>query len=393
MARKAEPQLTPAEHLQVLAALYDSLLRPVAEEAERAHAHHLVVVPDGPLCYVPLAMLVEKMPADAAALGPRPYACPQVRYALDRWDISYLPAFGVLPALLDRARKRPEPTRKLCVFADPVFGPTDQRAQAGRGLHVAQLQVAALADERLASTTRNADEYWRGSNSALAQLPRLPQTAVEARRALKAFHGASGQVWTRPQPPAKWAAQQVFEGLGAVEPRAYDAAMADYGYVLIATHGCIDPEHSMYSYLALTPRDVVADQNAGEETSPLADGRLTLGEILGMRLNARVVTLSACQTGLGRYNRGEGITGLVLAFLCAGAQAATVSLWSVDDARTAELIGAYHERMAAGKPPLQALLSAQRQMLAAGRKGAKGTVGADAASPYLWAPFVLVGQW
>jgi CHAT domain-containing protein len=69
----------------------------------------------------------------------------------------------------------------------------------------------------------------------------------------------------------------------------------------------------------------------------------------------------------------------------------------VDDARTAQLMGAYHEGMAAGKSPLTALVSAQRGMLAAARKAAaRSTRGANAASsanPLYWAPFILSGQW
>jgi CHAT domain-containing protein len=115
-----------------------------------------------------------------------------------------------------------------------------------------------------------------------------------------------------------------------------------------------------------------------------------------MALNARVVTLAACRTGLGQYRRGEGVMGMAMALFCAGARAVTVSLWAVDDARTAELIGAYHEAMAGGASPMDALVAAQRAMLGAARKAA-GDPGAGrqamaAAEPYLWAPFILMGQ-
>jgi CHAT domain-containing protein len=153
----------------------------------------------------------------------------------------------------------------------------------------------------------------------------------------------------------------------------------------------------MYSYLALTPAGVLDGEGQGA-ASPAGDGRLTLGEAFGLQMNARVVTLSACRTGLGQYRQGEGMIGLTLALFCAGARAATVSLWAVDDARTAQLMGAYHEAMAAGKPPLVALVSAQRGMLAAARKAVQtgrgvNTGPAAPANPLYWAPFILSGQW
>jgi len=122
-------------------------------------------------------------------------------------------------------------------------------------------------------------------------------------------------------------------------------------------------------------------------------------------MDARVVTLSACQTGLGRNTRGEGIVGLTMAMLYSGARAVTVSLWSVDDRRTAELMGAYHQLMgAADRQPADALMASQRQVLEAARGAweekeepvwsqdrllTEPEEPVNALHPYYWAPFVL----
>ena len=63
-----------------------------------------------------------------------------------------------------------------------------------------------------------------------------------------------------------------------------------------------------------------------------------MGDILGLDLHAGLVTLSACETGLGRLERGEGVLGLTRAFMAAGAQSVVVSLWKVNDRSTARLI-------------------------------------------------------
>ncbi|MCX7598286.1 MAG: CHAT domain-containing protein, partial [Armatimonadetes bacterium] len=440
---RLEPVQSPGEHLQVLAALYELLLRPLHDQAEKEKLRHLIVVPDGALHYLPLAMLVERLPerfagqpgqgeAEAGGLreeggrGPQawPYADPGLRYALERWDISYLPSVNMYAAMLKLAAGRPEPTRRVCVFADPVFSAEDERVkervrQGGEKVAVgSEVRPAATREgapedgsEQMVEVAQVTEEYWRERGLSLAGLSRLKLTAEEAKWALEAFGGDAKSAWTEPVAPAKWAAQQAFLGLGAVEPRVYEPELQQYGYLLLSTHGCIVADNPMYSFLALTPQEVVAAAGLGEAGPAPAssDGTLTLGELFGLQMNARMVSLSACQTGLGQYRRGEGMIGLVLALFQSGARAATVSLWRVAEQHTAVLMGAYHRAMAGGQAPLPALLAAQRAMLDAGRQAAATlaagpaaggeadqwqlTMAAAGTDPYFWAPFVLVGQW
>ncbi len=118
---------------------------------------------------------------------------------------------------------------------------------------------------------------------------------------------------------------------------------------------------------------------AGGEGDPF----LSVSDILDLRLSAELVTLSACETGLGRLERGEGVMGLTRAFLVAGARSVVVSLWNVNDRSTAELMRRFYATLLTrGAPREVALASAKRALLA------------DPAtrSPYHWAPFVLVGE-
>src|SRR5262249_13576636 len=107
-------------------------------------------------------------------------------------------------------------------------------------------------------------------------------------------------------------------------------------------------------------------------------------DIYNARLSADLVSLSACQTGLGREVRGEGLMGITRAFLYAGAPRVVVSLWNVNDRATASLMAGFYERMLRrGERPSQALRAAQLEL----RKQARWS------SPYFWAAFVQHGDW
>jgi CHAT domain-containing protein len=107
--------------------------------------------------------------------------------------------------------------------------------------------------------------------------------------------------------------------------------------------------------------------------------RLGVSQILELKLEASpLVTLSACRTGEGELVPGEGVVGLGWAFLRAGASAVVVSLWSVEDTATSELMVAFHRALHDGLDPIAALASAQRE------------IAATRFHPAYWAPFVIV---
>jgi CHAT domain-containing protein len=97
-----------------------------------------------------------------------------------------------------------------------------------------------------------------------------------------------------------------------------------------------------------------------------------------------LVMLSACETGLGKEKRGEGVMGLTRAFMYAGAPTVGVSLWSVADKSTAELMTDFYKRLlSAGSHPVASMRDAQLAMIN----------GKKYSAPFYWAPFVLVGEW
>lgn len=157
----------------------------------------------------------------------------------------------------------------------------------------------------------------------------------------------------------------------ATEALVKSGNLASYPYLHFATHGVVDevaPELSRI-YLQNTP---------GE------DGNVFSGEIFNLKLNANLAVLSACQTGLGRFSRGEGVIGLSRALVYAGARSIIVSYWSVADESTAKLMADFYAILLArpGSNSALALGEAKRNMIKSGRYS----------SPYFWAPFVLIGQ-
>ncbi len=167
--------------------------------------------------------------------------------------------------------------------------------------------------------------------------------------------------------------QQTFLGAEAREQNVKTAKLHEFRYVHFAAHGIIDENIPARSGVVLT-----AGANSQE------DGILQMGEVMRLKLNADLVTLSACRTGLGKLLDGEGMIGLTRSFLYAGANSVVVSLWNVNDVATADLMKAFYKNLKQGKAKDEALRQAKIEML----HGAKRTW----QHPYFWAPFVLIGE-
>ena len=121
------------------------------------------------------------------------------------------------------------------------------------------------------------------------------------------------------------------------------------------------------------------------------DGVLTALEVSGLDLRGtQMVVLSACQTGEGEIVNGEGVYGLRRAFTLAGAKSQLMSLWTVSDTGTKDLMVSYYQRLQQGQGRGEALRQVQLAML-------NGTLTAESGErydhPYYWAPFVRVGDW
>lgn len=148
--------------------------------------------------------------------------------------------------------------------------------------------------------------------------------------------------------------------------------LKNYDILHFATHGVVDEDNPGRSKIEFTLNE------------KLQDGDLFSAEIYNLNLNADLVTLSACQTGLGKISKGEGMIGLSRALLFAGAKNLIVSYWKVADESTSQLMISFYDYLIqSGDGNYSWALMMAKKVLIANPK---------TASPYYWAPFVLIGD-
>jgi len=239
--------------------------------------------------------------------------------------------------------------------ADPVFSASDGRLKGSSG------GPSSGETRGLGLGLESAVNDVTGAPATGLQLARLSGTRTEA-------EGIARIARTDGRQPELWM------DLNASEDNLRSRDVTSYRVVHIATHGLLDAERPQFTGVVLSL--------VGNKTN---DGFLRTDEIFNLRLGSPLVMLSACETGLGKEKRGEGVIGLTRAFMYAGAPTVGVSLWSVADKSTAELMTDFYRRLLASsaQPPAAALRQAQMTMIA----------GKKYSAPFYWAPFILVGDW
>jgi CHAT domain-containing protein len=165
----------------------------------------------------------------------------------------------------------------------------------------------------------------------------------------------------------------VFVQKEASEQRIKNIPLDRYNYIHFATHGTVDEVIPDFSSLVLS-----------EDPERNEDGFLQAWEIMDLKLNADLVVLSACETGLGKLVRGEGLVGLTQSLVYSGASSVLVSLWSVADQSTSGFMTEFYKHLITENQEIS--LSLQETKLSM-------IESADLAHPFYWAPFVLIGDW
>jgi CHAT domain-containing protein len=160
-------------------------------------------------------------------------------------------------------------------------------------------------------------------------------------------------------------------------------------YVHFAGHGYLDQQFPLNSAVVLTMPTVF---QSGEE-----NGLLQAWEVLEqVRLDADLVVLSACESGLGKEMGGEGLIGLTRAFQYAGARSVMATLWKISDRTTAEFMVRFYRHLKEGLSKDEALRATQMEFIrgpiqVTNDKGER--VDFDASAPYYWAAFQIYGDW
>jgi CHAT domain-containing protein len=351
--------------------LYATLLVPVAAGWQGASS--LLIVPHKALGQLPFGLLVTEATKPADAAGQPLFAgYKNVPFLIRKAAITQLPSVTALATL--RALPAADPSRKAFAgFGDPWFS-AQQAAQARAAAPAQVAQTAGVQTRGLRLVRRNAPAT-QGVNSAeLALLPRLPDTAEEVRNIALALNADL--------------TKDVFLGAQANEQLVRTMNLADRRVVLFATHGLIPGDLNGLTQPALA---LSAPGVAGSG----GDGLLTMEDILGLRLNADWVVLSACNTASGDGAGAEAVSGLGRAFFYAGARALLVSNWPVETVSARALTTDLFKRQAADAR-LGRAEALRRAMLALiDGPGALDPTGASQfsyAHPIFWAPFSVVGD-
>jgi CHAT domain-containing protein len=314
------PPLAPAA-----IALSQQILAPAATQFTNKR---LVIVPDGALHTIPFAALAQPNAKDYSPL-------------LETHPVSYLPSASTIAIL--RSTPRSLAPKTLAVLADPVFGKDDDRFKPSTP-RTKQLDVVEqIARDRAARSFT---------------LDRLPGTRNEA----------NGLLALTPKDSST-----IAFGFDANDDWITQAPLNQYRYVHLATHGVVDGDRPELSSIILSAFDA-----NGQPRKAF----LRLPELFNLNLSAQMVTLSACQTGLGTNQPGEGLVGMTRGLMYAGTERVTVSLWNVPDSETAQLMQQFYQNLWTGKAGhVEGLRSAQLQMWKSGKH------------PYYWAAFGLQGEW
>jgi CHAT domain-containing protein/Flp pilus assembly protein TadD len=293
--------------------LWDCWVSPLTPHLEGVT--DLVIIPSGPMAGVPVEVLVDDRGG----------------FLADAYAISYIPSATIYAWQREARREQPPSpaTRHALLVGDPPFSEDHLLAmndeEASDGLLLAAADIAAEPALLRSALAGNAE--------ALENLPRLPGTRAEIEVVTDAIPDAL--VLLGPQA----AEAEIVRLAEAGDLRRFDT-------IHIATHALVDEERPERSALVLSRAGLPDPLDAAMTGTRAYDGLLTMKEIVReWDLEADLVTLSACQTALGREIPGEGHVGLAHALLRVGARSLLVSLWKVRDEATLLLMGRFYENL------------------------------------------------
>ena len=334
------------------ASLSRMLLGPAAGQLGKKR---LMIVADGALHFVSFAALPSPIGAEPGT--PRPL--------IAEHEIVNLPSASTLSLVRREVAGRQPAPMSVVALADPVFMKDDERVKKAKDKEIGKegsrvdsetpAVVQSIVQRQLEKATADV-----GIASERLDVPRLPGTRREAEKIVAMV----------PTPERRLALD-----FAASRDTATSPDLSRYRYVHFSTHGLLNSVHPELSGVVFS---------LVNERGEAQDGFLRAHEIYNLRLGAELVVLSACQTGVGKEIRGEGLVSLTRGFMHAGAPRVLVSLWDVSDWGTTELmVRFYHGMLKEGMRPAAALRAAQVSLMNDQRW----------ASPYYWASFTLQGEW
>jgi len=303
----------------------------------------IVFVPDDVLSVLPLELL-----SPEASKG---------YFPLLSIPTMYYPSAAVLQ--LARTARHVESWQEAFLgIGDPITSPEDERYVFAGALS-AKRGAPSESAVNPAESELGAIDLAKMTSRGLPT-ERLPGTAAEVRGIATLFQNQGQTV-------------EVRLGSDATKDRLTDTDLTRFRFLHFATHGILPADSNIPDPALLLSYDGSSPEHMLLSTS----------EILGLKIHAETVVLSACNTGSGKVMHAEGVMSLGRAFMTAGAESVTVSLWQVSDESTQLLMEEYYKNLIGGKSKAEALSIARSSLFAKGK---------PFNNPYYWAPFVLIGD-
>jgi CHAT domain-containing protein len=352
-----KPNLSKEEfsnHLKLGKELFNILLAPVKNKLTTYKS--LVIVPDGPLYYLPFETLIVSQTSKKTGTETVNRNIP---YLIKKVSIDYFHSGAVMASLLKQKESSSTPTKEqheILAFGDPVYTTKESKTE---------FEI----DKQVFYETRGVK---------FERLLYASQEVIDIAKTLN-VDPASDCINLRDK---------------ATEKKVHDVDIKAYKRLHFATHGILADEITWMNQPSLVLSQVGTDEDY--------DGFLEMNEIYDLNLNADLVVLSACKTGLGEEIKGEGLVGLTHAFIHAGARSLVVSLWDVNDQSTSLLMESFYKNlktMNKAEALRQAKLDLMKGSLSlSGERGVGGITESkerkrDCSHPYYWAPFVLIGNY
>jgi len=302
--------------------IYREIFKPV-EDRFPPGLKNLIIVPDGLLYCLPFEALMRDNDN-------------QAEYLVERYNIVYAPSISALNILMGRKNQFEKEDKDILAIGYPQYELFFKEKKNQKNIDLKRISTNMLLQNNL-------------------QISSLPYTKKEIRTITSLF------------PQEK---RDIYLGEKASEGAVKNSPLDKYKIIHFACHGYLDEGFPFRSALILTP-----EPERGE------DGFLQAHEISELKLRARLVVLSACQSARGPLEKAEGILSLNRVFFTCGARAVISSLWKVNDRASSDLMGYFYRQLKQGTSIAAALRTAKRKMLTSRFK-----------HPFYWAGNVLSGD-
>ncbi len=319
--------------------LYQEILAPALSGVNPGT--RLIIVPDGALGAFPFEALVVKAGLDWGK-------CTSVG---DSWPVTYSQSAAIL--VLNRQLGASHAAQALFALGDCIYEKGSSRYlayKAGQG-HAGDLMHAG---PEKAMTMAATDKGW-----GRLEFPPLPETRQTVLDLAALFQ-------EKPQLP------QVLLDVNATETKVRQTPLNQYRYLFFGTHGFLADTLAAVKEPTLVLTQV--------ENKPPDDGFLTFSKVLQLKLDADLVTLAACMTGVGQVMQGEGVLNFARAFQQAGARSVMVSLWNIPVDESMKFYATFYKALKEGKSKTESL------------KAARQAVRTKEPHPYFWSGLILHGE-